>query len=89
LHFFTINIVFYNPPPRIISPEESNLKDEVARLTGDNFPTYMLHHPISPVVFVPFWTGGFLMIGGKSVDPFSGPLVLLISLLRLFSPGGV
>jgi len=31
----------------------------------EQFSTYMVHHPTSPFVFVPFWTGSFLIVFRK------------------------
>jgi len=73
-------------------------------VTGDSFPVMMEniafhhvpvgilfqleHHLISPIVFMPFWTGSFLIITQEHGDPFHG-LILQILLLWTVSSRGL
>jgi hypothetical protein len=38
----------------------------------------MVKHLTSPVMFMPFWTGSFLIVGEEEEYPFPAPLVLQI-----------
>jgi len=41
-------------------------------------------HLTSPIVFMPFWSGNFLIVGLEEEDPFHGSLILQIWLLLIF-----
>jgi len=42
----------------------------------EEFSSHMVHHPISPVVFVPFCIGSFLIVVLEEGNPVPVPLVL-------------
>jgi hypothetical protein len=68
--------------PRRKNPEQSNLENEGVKygrtllcvmFLGESSSNQMVYHPTSPVAFVLFWRGIFLIFGYEEWGPFSGP----------------
>jgi len=47
----------------------------------EQFYSQGVRHSASPVVFVPFWTGNFRIVGQEEGDSLSGLIVIQISFL--------
>jgi hypothetical protein len=45
------------------------------------FFSWIVHHLTFSIMFVPFWTMSFQIIGSEEEDPFPGPIILQIYIL--------